>query len=64
MIGVKVSTRDWRAGRNIALASSLFPKTRDSDSHVEDRIDDKQYAVFRGPLFAFVNKYRAIRKKL
>lgn len=28
------------------------------DSHVEDRIDDKQYAVFRGR-FAFVNKYRA-----
>lgn len=27
------------------------------DSHVEDRIDDKQYVVFRGR-FAFVNKYR------
>ena len=31
------------------------------DSHVEDRIDDKQYAVSR-PLLAFVNKYRAKKK--
>jgi len=48
MIGVKVSTCDW-VGRNIARARIIvISENQRLDSHVEDRIDDKQYAVFRG----------------
>lgn len=62
MIGVKVSTRDWRPAE-ISRSHHRYFRKPETHSHVEDRIDDdKQCAAFRG-LFAFVNKFRATREK-
>lgn len=60
---VKVFDARLAAGRNIALASSLFPKTRDP---LPRRGPDRRQTACRVSLDSlarsFVNKFRATRK--